>query len=124
MYWDDVLKEVLNKNSKNQPVCCARADKRKTTKLKSCTLEAQKIIKSYALGSAYRGVYFTRREAECMLCLLKGKTVNRTAEILSLSPRTVEFYLKNMKGKLNCKTKYELVDTVLTSDFLQGVDFA
>ena len=72
----------------------------------------------YSLGKKHANVYFTRREAECMLLLLKGKTIGAVANILNLSPRTVEYYVKNMKSKLGCRTKFELLDTVHASDFI------
>lgn len=73
----------------------------------------------YGLGEKFKDVYFTKREADCMTRLLRGKTIEGVAKELDLSPRTVEFYIKNMKKKLNCKTKFELIDLVLESDFLR-----
>ena len=32
-------------------------------------------------------------------------------------------YLKNMKKKLNCRTKFELIALVVESDFLKNIDF-
>lgn len=80
-------------------------------------------LAAYGLGNKHGNVYLTRREAECMVLLLKGKTINSVATILKLSPRTVEYYIKNMKSKLGCKTKFELVDLVHASDFIKNVDF-
>lgn len=77
----------------------------------------------YGLGGKYKGVYFTRREAECMVWLLKGKTIGSVADKLRLSSRTIEYYIKNMKSKLGCRTKFELVELVYLSDFMQHVDF-
>jgi DNA-binding CsgD family transcriptional regulator len=53
-----------------------------------------------------------------MLLLLKGKTIVAVASILGLSPRTVEYYVKNMKSKLGCRTKFELLDAVHASEFI------
>lgn len=53
--------------------------------------------------------YFTRREVECIVHLLDGKTVAETAEQLDLSRRTVEYYVNNMKLKLGCHSKQELL---------------
>jgi DNA-binding CsgD family transcriptional regulator len=78
---------------------------------------------AYGLGSKYGSAYFTKREAECMVLLLKGKTISSVANILNLSPRTVEYYIKNMKSKLGCRTKFELVDLVYASEFMKNVDF-
>jgi len=82
-----------------------------------------KSLVAYGLGDKYGGAYFTRREAECMMLLLKGKTINSVASILKLSPRTVEYYIKNMKSKIGCRTKFELVDLVYASEFMKNVDF-
>ncbi|MCK4609177.1 MAG: LuxR family transcriptional regulator [Gammaproteobacteria bacterium] len=72
------------------------------------------------LGDNFPGVYFTPREAACMMRLLQGKSMRGIAEELNLSPRTVEFYTENMRGKLSCKSKFELIDFVKKSDFLQN----
>jgi DNA-binding CsgD family transcriptional regulator len=89
---------------------------------KNCPVRVKSLV-AYGLGSKYGRAYFTRREAECMVLLLKGKTINSVARILKLSPRTVEYYIKNMKSKLGCRTKFELVDLVYASDFMNNVDF-
>lgn len=128
MFWDRVLTEVLNKNNKK------RINQRKFTltnithkNLFSTRKMKQnyqpKIIKTYLLGEKLQNMYLTKREAECMFLLLKGKSINTIAEVLKLSPRTVEFYLKNMKIKLNCHTKFELIELVQHSEFSRNVDF-
>ena len=76
--------------------------------------------KIYKLGKQFKDIYFSRREGDCMICLLQGKTIKGTAETLNLSPRTVEYYVKNMKAKLNCRTKPKLIELVLQSDFLKN----
>jgi DNA-binding CsgD family transcriptional regulator len=58
-----------------------------------------------------------------MTWLLKGKTINSIATILNLSPRTVEYYVKNMKAKIGCRTKFELIDLVYASEFMKSMDF-
>lgn len=131
MYWDKVLEEVLNKDSAQQSFAFTNlADfnskkKNQDDESKKLANKAQrgKTLKIYRLGEKFGTVYFTRREAECMVWLLKGKTISRVAMELGLSPRTVEFYLKNMKVKLGCRTKFELVEKVLDSEFMAGVDF-
>ncbi len=80
-------------------------------------LSRAKPSRPYFLGARFPGVYLTQREAECMINFLKDKTVSEAAAILELSPRTVEFYLKNIKVKLECRTKSELIHKVRESDF-------
>lgn len=75
----------------------------------------------YALGAPYEGHYFTYREAQCMVLFINGKTVDKVAERLHLSPRTVEYYLNNMKSKLKCRTKSELIGCVMQTRFLENV---
>jgi len=47
-------------------------------------------------------VKFSKREKECILLRLSGKSSRESSELLGLSRRTVENYLENIKGKLNC----------------------
>jgi|688.fasta_scaffold197151_3 DNA-binding CsgD family transcriptional regulator len=116
MHWEALLQEVLNKASKQDSL---------TSCLSSQLVSPvpKKEYKKFFLGVQYRGIYFTSREAEVMVHLLQGKTVKSSANILRLSPRTVEFYVKNMKIKLGCRTKSELIGKVFASDFVKHVDF-
>ncbi len=75
----------------------------------------------YLIGGDYEDVYFTRQEARCMVCMLKGATVKATADTLDLSPRTAEFYVNKMKDKLKCPSKADLIRAVIDSDFLDNV---
>ena len=62
----------------------------------------------------------TRREAQCLLYLIVGKTQNETAQLLNLSERTVETYLTNVRYKLNCEGRSELVRLALKGRFLEN----
>ena len=48
-------------------------------------------------------------EKKCLLLLLKGETALMIASTLHLSVRTIEAYIVNLKGKLNCMNKAELI---------------
>jgi len=74
----------------------------------------------YYLGDEYEGVYFTKREAECLLYLVEGNTIVKTALIMGLSPRTVEFYVKNMKMKIGVTTKVQLLQRIERTDFMKN----
>lgn len=111
MSWDVIIKQLIKE---------ARDKKEKKSEAGH---RERRVFKVYSLGAQYGRAYFTRREAECMARFLKGKTLTRVAEDLQLSPRTVEFYLKNMKAKLGCRSKYELLEKVHASDFMLHVDF-
>ncbi len=73
------------------------------------------------LGEAFPAVYLTKRESQCCLLLLYGLTMRDIAQELDLSARTIEYYLNNIKRKLDCAYRDQLVKHLLASDFLQNV---
>ncbi len=77
----------------------------------------------YYLGSPYEGQYLTRREAECLLLMLRGYTNQEAAHTLTLSSRTVEYYLKNIRNKLDCYSKIHLLCQIQKTNFLDLIDF-
>lgn len=76
----------------------------------------------YALGESHTSVYFTQREAECIMQLLQGKTMNQAGDSLKLSPRTIEYYLTKIKRKLNCHKKRDLINLVSQTDFVKNFE--
>lgn len=54
-------------------------------------------------------VILTPRERECLNFYVKGRTAKETAIALNLSHRTVEEHLNNLKNKLGCKHKRDLL---------------
>lgn len=76
--------------------------------------------KNYArvyLGPEFPGIYLTAREEECAICIMQGNTLKEVAKTLDLSPRTVEFYLKNIKNKLNCRTKFQMMRALIVTSW-------
>jgi len=81
------------------------------------------LAQKYPLNGKYKGVYFTRREAECMDQFLRGRTIEQTAVTLNIATRTCEYYLLNMKNKLGCNSKAELIGIIAGTNFVKLVDF-
>jgi len=124
----DLLKEVIKMKAEGKKIKLLSDEENTNYRANNSIVKKNqpsgvKTLAAYGLGSKYGSAYFTKREAECMVLLLKGKTINSVASILNLSPRTVEYYVKNMKSKLGCRTKFELVDLVYASEFMKNVDF-
>ena len=71
----------------------------------------------YTIGGEFGDKYLTRQEARCMACFLKGATMKRVANTLGLSPRTVEYYVNNMRKRLGFHSKYELVLKIARTPF-------
>ena len=119
--WQDVIEKsagatpmniyLLNDNKKSE------ADTEMSRIRQHCLKKSQ-----YFASGKYASIYFTRREAECLYYLLRGMTITATAAQLDLSPRTVEFYVKNMKRKLHVKTKYDLVECLHEVNFLRQLE--
>lgn len=114
-HWDHLVKEVLEK--KYRGVANDEQEGRQATDAKKA-LRAVLPKQRYVLGEDHK-LYLTYREAQCMLLFIHGKTVIKAAQCLALSPRTVEYYLNNMKSKLKCRTKSELIELILQTQFLQ-----
>lgn len=120
MYWEMVLNEVVNRKMSGEFRftnfgCMAAVDKDRKNGKK---LLNRRKPEGFKLGNKHPDVKFSRREAECLVKFLQGMTVRDTAEALGLSPRTVEFYVKNMRQKVGCRTKSELINIVANSDFV------
>jgi len=63
-------------------------------------------------GTSINDIYFTKRQSEIINELLKGKTSKEIGKILGLSNRTVEFYISNIKDKMNVNTKSQLLEKI------------
>jgi DNA-binding CsgD family transcriptional regulator len=114
-YWDSLVQEVM-----------AKKENKKARSLAAVTvgpgddMPDRPILpkRRYVLDEHHQ-MYLTYREAQCMLLFIHGKTVIKAAHCLALSPRTVEYYLNNMKSKLKCRTKSELIELILQTEFLR-----
>jgi len=119
--WDDVTDEVRTNSQKTGFSEDGNTFRMEETEKKQ---EPKKRVRIFVgLGAKYGTEYFTKREAECMVWLLRGKTIVSIASLLKISPRTVESYIKNMKEKFACQTKFELIDLVRVSDFIKNINF-
>ena len=125
MLWEDVVEEVVKRkaNGKKAGLLSDDGEAVSYTKARKNKLPEKRVLAVYKLGAKYGDMYFTKREAECMKWLSVGKTHSSIATILKLSPRSIEYYISNMRTKLGCRTKYQLIDLVRASEFMKNVDF-
>ncbi len=70
-----------------------------------------------------REISLTRREAECVDQVMRGNTFVQTGETLGLSNRTVEYYLNNVKTKMQVKKIEALKVMAWRSNFQEIIDF-
>lgn len=72
----------------------------------------------YFVVNKARNIYFTVREAQCMVLLLRGFTYGEVAKYLKLSTRTIEYYVNNMKAKCSVGSRNALIRYITGSDFI------
>lgn len=63
----------------------------------------------------------TQREGEVLFYLLHGLSCSDIANKLYLSVRTIEDYLHNIKCKLNCDSKNQLIDFAISNGLINVV---
>lgn len=61
----------------------------------------------------------SKQQAECLYYLAKGMTSKQIANEMDLSYRTVEHYVSDIKCKLKCRTRSELIDKALSINFIK-----
>ncbi len=61
---------------------------------------------------------FTPRELACLKYLSTGQTAKQIARSMLISPRTVEAHIENMKIKLGCHTRLELISKISKFDLI------
>ena len=52
--------------------------------------------------------YLTKKEITCVTWMIKGKSSTEIANILHVSPRTIETHINNIKTKLKCFKQFQL----------------
>lgn len=62
------------------------------------------------------GVKFTSREMDLLACIFGGRTPKKIAQLLSLSPRTVENYTYKIMLKIQCNSRECVIDFLERSD--------
>ncbi len=80
--------------------------------------DTRKQQRYYFFDAPLDGLYITHREAECAYLMLHGYTNTEVAHRLNLSPRTVEYYLKNMRDRLCCYSKIHLLRVINSTNFM------
>ncbi len=69
-----------------------------------------KLRQRYSFNYSGDVVTITIRERETLALIVTGLTVPQAAAKMGLSTRTVEFYVKNLRFKLKCNSKRDLIE--------------
>ncbi|MBI2786110.1 MAG: helix-turn-helix domain-containing protein [Legionella longbeachae] len=79
---------------------------------------AQENNGSYILGCPAEFPMLTNREKECLFFLTRGYPAKKIAQVLHLSPRTVEDHIGILRQKFGSDTKFDLINTAFNYGFL------
>lgn len=130
-YWKELLQNIINKDKINKnkqapktqtAISVLKDNPASATKTRTIKKNRRSTRTTYIfVGQANNSTKITVREADCLLHFAKGKTISGTAKALNLSPRTVEYYLRNMKSKLKCYSKAELIEKINTNICLDNI---
>jgi len=115
-YWNAIVQEVINKQN---PTFSFRFTNTKRKRYQRRGKNNRFNPERYYLDSPYQHVYFTPQEAACLFYCRKNSRYKMIARYLGISARTVEFYLKNMRRKLSCRTKKELLNLATKARFFK-----
>ena len=115
-YWDGVLREVVNKG---KPGVRCMLTNSKADEVKAVRPKLQQSVPSlnFFLGPMYPGVYLTLREAQSVALLMRGYTLKQIGQRLCLSPRTIECYARNVRSKLNCHSRAQVIEAIIAAGF-------
>lgn len=119
-YFLDQASEIIRyapryKFINNQPPVCT------VTSSNSLCIQAMK-TKKYFLNTD-TNTYLTKREAHCAHLITRNLSSREIAEIMSISGRTVEEYINNIKLKTEILHKSKLQDYLIRSGFDRMIEF-
>ena len=69
----------------------------------------------HQLKSTYDEFKLTPRESEALYYLMRGKTAKETAQRLNIHFKTVEKHHENIRTKLNCNSRSEVIEKAINS---------
>lgn len=123
-YWYSVLDEVLQKDERRAFFYTNRGRLDDVFYLPTTPIDFKKSLpkRNYFLNHPFEAVHLTPREAETMFWIVQDYTFAATAKKMGLSSRTIEFYVKNMKIKLHCTGKKEMIEKILQTNLLQQLE--
>lgn len=107
--WQDMLAAISENGNKTTPVLQSAPTKSIYIHHEKSSRRRSARVSKYYCQLDDEAVHFSKREVQTMELIMDGLTVPKAAGKLNLSPRTVEFYVKNLRSKLKCVSKRELV---------------
>lgn len=89
-------------------------------KMEDLLVQKKIIHREYTVNLNSEEIFITSREYDILRCVT-SMTSLQIADHLSLSIRTIEFYMSGIRKKLCCRTKKDLVYLIHTTKLLERV---
>jgi len=124
-YWKRVVREVKRKNNKKlkeQSWFCF-VDIDSTPHNENTKAVRQSDEQQYKVDNESE-VYLTRREMQCVACVLRGKPYKKIATLLGISPRTIQSYIDAARHKLDCANVKQLISVIKKSDLMKKIPYS
>ena len=68
-------------------------------------------------------VELSKREIDCLAAIFKGLSAKKISDNLQLSKRTVESYIENLKIKMNCNNKADMIKAILNNNLENALKY-
>ncbi len=120
--WKDVISGVVKKDSKPSPhPQSSRLFPPEFINPKAEKFRSPGKDQFYLLGEGYEDVYLTWKEIIALWYLMHEAKIASVAEQIGVSDRTVEYYVKNLRSKMRCATRKELIKLISRTEFIKNV---
>ncbi len=77
--------------------------------------------RSYLIGTTLGEELLSKREKDCVFYLLRGKTAKEISKYMNISFRTVETHIQNIKNKLGCESRSDIIEYALLQGYLNYI---
>lgn len=77
----------------------------------------------YRVVEYYSDFDLTNQESKILFLLGHGKSRKNISEMMSISPRTTEFHIENIKNKFNLKNKEQVIEFFIYSKLINQIPF-
>lgn len=127
LYFEDRAEKIIAKSNQTK-IILPKPDQKKIDEETLVSISDSEIeqtlhklrLRKYRLKQKkYQGVKLSGRELDAISYYMNGLTAKETAKKMGISPRTVESYFENIKYKLGCNNKDEIVQ-ILSDDGFGG----
>jgi DNA-binding CsgD family transcriptional regulator len=77
--------------------------------------------RSYRLCDTLGQDGLSKRESECLFYWTRARTMKEIARMLNISHRTVETYIENIKLKIKCTNRSDMIDYAIANGYLSYI---